>query len=188
MPLSSRLSLISSTPFLVDITDFYGLIATVWLATLHLVDNCFFIIIAFIVDFWVFAPMKLMFFSSAANVSGVNVFWTIVMVFVLAGAMYGITGFIEGARIASCSANTGLNYESDAIAACVIGGVSFALHFIVIEFIGLSPIIVLCFKFFIKIKVILLIDAICRARLRHACLRCPLRSAISGCHRQPSPL
>ena len=47
------------------------------------------------------------------------------LVFVLAGAMYGITGFIEGARIASCSANTGLNYESDAIAACVIGGVSF---------------------------------------------------------------
>ncbi len=37
----------------------------------------------------------------------------------------GVTGFIEGARIASCSANTGLNYECDAIAACVIGGVSF---------------------------------------------------------------
>lgn len=63
--------------------------------------------------------------EEAANVSGVNVFWTIIMVFVLAGVMYGITGFIEGARIASCSANTGLNYESDAIAACVIGGVSF---------------------------------------------------------------
>ena len=63
--------------------------------------------------------------EEAANVSGVNVFWTIVLVFILAGAMYGITGFIEGARIASCSANTGLNYESDAIAACVIGGVSF---------------------------------------------------------------
>ena len=63
--------------------------------------------------------------EEAANVSGVNVFWTIVTVFVLAGVMYGITGFIEGARIASCSANTGLNYESDAIAACVIGGVSF---------------------------------------------------------------
>ena len=63
--------------------------------------------------------------EEASNVSGVNVFWTIVLVFVLAGAMYGITGFIEGARIASCSANTGLNYESDAIAACVIGGVSF---------------------------------------------------------------
>lgn len=63
--------------------------------------------------------------EEAANVSGVNVFQTIILVFVLAGVMYGITGFIEGARIASCSANTGLNYESDAIAACVIGGVSF---------------------------------------------------------------
>lgn len=63
--------------------------------------------------------------EEAANVSGVNVFRTIILVFVLAGIMYGITGFIEGARIASCSANTGLNYESDAIAACVIGGVSF---------------------------------------------------------------
>lgn len=63
--------------------------------------------------------------EEAANVSGVNVFMTIVLVFVLAGAMYGVTGFIEGARIASCSANTGLNYECDAIAACVIGGVSF---------------------------------------------------------------
>lgn len=63
--------------------------------------------------------------EEAARVSGVNVFTTILMVFVLAGVMYGITGFIEGARIASCSANTGLNYECDAIAACVIGGVSF---------------------------------------------------------------
>lgn len=63
--------------------------------------------------------------EEAAHVSGVNVFLTIVMVFMLAGAMYGITGFIDGARIASCSANTGLNYECDAIAACVIGGVSF---------------------------------------------------------------
>ena len=63
--------------------------------------------------------------EEAANVSGINVFRTVILVFTLAGAMYGITGFIEGARIASCSANTGLNYECDAIAACVIGGVSF---------------------------------------------------------------
>jgi methyl-galactoside transport system permease protein len=63
--------------------------------------------------------------EEAANVSGVNVFRTIILVFVLAGVMYAVTGFIEGARIASCSANTGANYESDAIAACVIGGVSF---------------------------------------------------------------
>lgn len=61
----------------------------------------------------------------AANVSGVNVSRTIILVFVLAGIMYGFTGFIEAARIGSNSAATGLNYELDAIAACVIGGVSF---------------------------------------------------------------
>lgn len=61
----------------------------------------------------------------AANVSGVNVSKTIIMVFVLAGIMYGLTGFVESARIGSNSAATGLNYELDAIAACVIGGVSF---------------------------------------------------------------
>lgn len=61
----------------------------------------------------------------AANVSGVNVKRVIMLVFMLAGIMYGITGFIEAARIGSNSAATGLNYELDAIAACVIGGVSF---------------------------------------------------------------
>lgn len=63
--------------------------------------------------------------AEAANVSGVSVTKTIIGVFVLAGIMYGITGFIEAARIGSNSASTGLNYELDAIAACVIGGVSF---------------------------------------------------------------
>ncbi len=63
--------------------------------------------------------------SEAANVSGVNVKRVIMLVFMLAGIMYGITGFIEAARIGSNSAATGLNYELDAIAACVIGGVSF---------------------------------------------------------------
>ena len=63
--------------------------------------------------------------AEAANVSGVNVMKTTIMVHTLAGCMYGITGFIESARIGSNQANTGLNYECDAIAACVIGGVSF---------------------------------------------------------------
>ena len=61
----------------------------------------------------------------AANVSGVNVKRVITLVFMLAGVMYGVTGFIEAARIGSNSAATGLNYELDAIAASVIGGVSF---------------------------------------------------------------
>ena len=63
--------------------------------------------------------------EDAANVSGVNVTKTIIMVFILAGMLYGLTGFMDAARIASVNANTGLNYESDAIAACVIGGISF---------------------------------------------------------------
>ena len=63
--------------------------------------------------------------EEAARVSGVNVLLTTIMVFALAGAMYGFTGFVEGARIGSNTANTGFNYEQDAIAACVIGGVSF---------------------------------------------------------------
>ncbi len=63
--------------------------------------------------------------EEAARVSGVNTSATVILVFMLAGIMYGITGFIEAARIGSNSASTGLNYELDAIAACVIGGVSF---------------------------------------------------------------
>ena len=63
--------------------------------------------------------------GEAARVSGVNVTATVIGVFVLAGILYGVTGFIEAARIGSNSAATGVNYELDAIAACVIGGVSF---------------------------------------------------------------
>ena len=63
--------------------------------------------------------------QEAANVSGVNVTATIILVFMLAGILYGVTGFIEAARISSNNAATGANYELDAIAACVIGGVSF---------------------------------------------------------------
>ena len=63
--------------------------------------------------------------AEAAKVSGVNVFWTTVLVHTLAGAMYGYSGFIEGARSGSVAINSGLNSECDAIAACVIGGVSF---------------------------------------------------------------
>ena len=63
--------------------------------------------------------------AEAAKVSGVNVFWTTVLVHTLAGAMYGYAGFVEGVRSGSVAATTGLNAECDAIAACVIGGVSF---------------------------------------------------------------
>ena len=63
--------------------------------------------------------------QEAANVSGVNVMKTVILVFMMAGAMYGFSGFIEAARVGSNSATAGMNAELDAIAACVIGGVSF---------------------------------------------------------------
>lgn len=61
----------------------------------------------------------------AAAVSGVSVAKTIISVFVLAGVLYGVSAFVECARVSSNSTATGVNYELDAIAACVIGGVSF---------------------------------------------------------------
>jgi len=63
--------------------------------------------------------------EEAARVSGVNVLLTIIGVFMMAGALYGYTGFVEAARLGGSTATLGLNYESDAIAAVVIGGVSF---------------------------------------------------------------
>jgi len=62
----------------------------------------------------------------AAKVSGVNVGKTLVLAYVLAGALYGIGGFLEAARIGSANNGTGFGYELDAIAACVVGGISFS--------------------------------------------------------------
>ena len=61
----------------------------------------------------------------AANVSGISILKTNILVFMLGGICYGLSGFIEAARIGSNGPATGLNAELDAIAACVIGGVSF---------------------------------------------------------------
>ena len=62
----------------------------------------------------------------AARVSGVNVAKTILLVSMLSGVMYAIGGFLEAARIGSATNNLGFMYEMDAIAACVVGGVSFS--------------------------------------------------------------
>lgn len=63
--------------------------------------------------------------EEAAKVSGVNITAVIIGVFALAGATYGYSGFVEVARLGASTGTVGLNYELDAIAACVIGGVSF---------------------------------------------------------------
>jgi len=62
----------------------------------------------------------------AATISGVNVVKTTVLVYIFAGLLYGLGGYLEVARIGSASNATGINYELDAIAACVVGGISFS--------------------------------------------------------------
>lgn len=62
----------------------------------------------------------------AATVSGVSVMGTTLLVYLFAGVMYGVGGFLEAARIGSANNGTGFGYELDAIAACVVGGISFS--------------------------------------------------------------
>ena len=62
----------------------------------------------------------------AASVSGINVFAVSIGVFVLAGILYGFGSWLECIRmVGSGSAAYGQGWEMDAIAACVVGGVSF---------------------------------------------------------------
>lgn len=63
---------------------------------------------------------------NAATASGVNVFWTRVGSFVISGFCAGVAGIIMTARINAAQPNIGVGYETDAIAACVIGGTSFS--------------------------------------------------------------
>ncbi len=62
--------------------------------------------------------------SEAAAVSGISVFKVTMGVFIMAGIFYGCGSFLEAFR-ANASAGTGQGYETDAIAACVVGGISF---------------------------------------------------------------
>lgn len=60
----------------------------------------------------------------AAKVSGVKVVLIQVMVYAGAAILYSIAAVLEVGRIGSASNTTGNAYEMDAIAACVVGGVS----------------------------------------------------------------
>ena len=62
----------------------------------------------------------------AASVSGISVFKVTLGAFMLAGILYGFGSWLECIRmIGSGSATYGQGWEMDAIAACVVGGVSF---------------------------------------------------------------
>ncbi|MDO4001020.1 galactose/methyl galactoside ABC transporter permease MglC [Salmonella enterica] len=62
----------------------------------------------------------------AAKVSGVNVALNLLMIYALSGVFYAFGGLLEAGRIGSATNNLGFMYELDAIAACVVGGVSFS--------------------------------------------------------------
>ncbi|GIP59203.1 galactose/methyl galactoside ABC transporter permease MglC [Paenibacillus woosongensis] len=62
--------------------------------------------------------------EQAAKVSGINVSRNLIIIYSIAGALYGLAGVLEAARTGGATNNYGNMYELDAIAACVVGGVS----------------------------------------------------------------
>lgn len=63
---------------------------------------------------------------NAAVASGVNVFWTKTLCYTISGLLAGLAGVIFTSKTGSAQSNIGLAYETDAVAACVLGGTSFA--------------------------------------------------------------
>lgn len=64
--------------------------------------------------------------EEAAEVSGVNVPLTKVKIYVIAGLLYGLAGYLLASKTGSSGANAGAGYELEAIASATIGGVSTA--------------------------------------------------------------
>ena len=92
----------------------------------------------------------------AAEVSGVNTKNTILRIYMIAGLMYAMAGYLLAAKSGGASASMGQGYELEAIAGCTIGGVSttggigtvqgvlvgvlvFELLKIVLQFLGVNP-------------------------------------------------
>lgn len=62
--------------------------------------------------------------ENSAEVSGVNVNKTKIIIYTIAAGLYAIGGFLLAAKAGGATVNTGQGYELEAIAACTIGGVS----------------------------------------------------------------
>ncbi len=92
----------------------------------------------------------------AAEVSGVNTRAALLRIYMTAGIMYAIGGWLLAAKSGGASASLGMGYELEAIAGCTIGGVSttggigrvtgvlvgvlvFELLKIVLQFLGVNP-------------------------------------------------
>jgi ribose transport system permease protein len=61
----------------------------------------------------------------AARLSGVNVAWTLVMVYAISGLMAGLGGLVQAGRVNSGPPNAAIGIELDTISAVIIGGASF---------------------------------------------------------------
>lgn len=62
--------------------------------------------------------------AEASAVSGINIGRTMMIIYLIAGVLYGFGGSLEAARTGSAANSLGQSYELDAIAACVVGGIS----------------------------------------------------------------
>lgn len=60
----------------------------------------------------------------AASLSGINVRLNTMIVFMLSGLISALSGVILASRVMSANPNAGSGYELDAIASCVVGGIS----------------------------------------------------------------
>ena len=63
---------------------------------------------------------------NAAIAAGVSRFWVIVGVYTISGVLAGLASMIYTSKTGSAQSNIGIGYETDAIAAAVLGGTSIA--------------------------------------------------------------
>jgi ribose/xylose/arabinose/galactoside ABC-type transport system permease subunit len=63
---------------------------------------------------------------NAAVASGVSRFWVLVGVYTISGLLAGLASMIYTSKTGAAQSNIGVGYETDAIAAAVLGGTSFA--------------------------------------------------------------
>ena len=92
----------------------------------------------------------------AAEVSGVNTARTVTSIYIIAGVMYAVAGYLLAGKSGGASSSMGSGYELEAIAGCTIGGVSttggigtvpgilvgvlvFEILKIILQFLGVNP-------------------------------------------------
>lgn len=114
-------------------TPYYDLINSGFVVNTQKLYYFVFVIIVLVVAMWIVmnkTPIGRSMYAvgcnrEAATVTGISIFKTTLIVFAIAGALFGLTGFIKGAQ-SSNGLNSGNGLDLNAIAACIIGGVSFA--------------------------------------------------------------